>query len=230
MKIIISPTKKMKRKDYKIKETTPLFLDKSKGLRSILESYNLQEIKDLFKTSDKLSKKVYDYFQKPKEATAAINLYEGLAFKNMDVEIWTQADFDFIEDKIIILSALYGALRISDKIKEYRLDYMVKFEKDLYDYWKSDLEKLFRDEDYIVNLASNEFSKGISHPKMINIYFLNEKGKNQSTGAKIARGQMIKYIVKNKIEDVNELKDFKLLNYKFNKNKSDENNYYFKKK
>lgn len=229
MKIIISPTKTMKHKDYDLKESKPLFLEKSLYLRSILKTYDLDKIKKEFKTSDNLSKKILEFYQSPKKEIQALNLYEGLAFKNMHIESWTKSEIDFVNDHLIILSAMYGALRPSDMICEYRLDYVMKFEENLYDFWQESLYNLFKEVKTIVNLASQEFSKGISHHNVINIIFLDKKGRNMSTQAKIGRGDMLNFIVKNKIKNPNDLKKYNNLDYKFLETKSDDNNYYFQK-
>lgn len=229
MKIIISPTKTMKRKNYDLKESKPLFLDKSLYLRSILENYDFTKIKKDFKTSDNLSKKVLEYYQNPKTEIQALNLYEGLAYKNMQIKTWTNTEIAFVNEHLIILSAMYGALRPSDMIYEYRLDYVMKFKEDLYDFWQDSLDNLFKDTETIINLASQEFSKGINHNNMINIILLDKEGRNLSTQAKTGRGDMLNYIVQNKIKNPKDLKAYNNLDYKFIENKSNDNNYYFQK-
>lgn len=229
MKIIISPTKTMKRTKYSQRANVPIFLEKSLILRSILENYNTDKIKELFKISDKLAKDVYNYYQNPKKPIPAINLYEGLAFKNIGFSDFCEADFDYLDNHLYILSAMYGVLRPFDQIAEYRLDYQVKFEKDLYHYWQESIKDLLACEDIIINLASKEFSKSVIHPNIINIHLLDQKGRNLSTQAKIGRGNMIKYIAKNKIKEVEEIKKYKNLDYKFDEKKSDMYNFYFQK-
>lgn len=229
MKIIISPTKTMKRKNFVPKTTTPIFLDKSDQLRNVLEGYDKDKIKSLFKISDKLTNKVFDFFNKNSEQVSAINLYEGMAFKSMDLDTWDKVDFDFAQEHLLILSAMYGALRPYDMISEYRLDYMVKFEKDLYDYWDQPLNNLLKNEDVIINLASQEFSKQVENNNMITIHLLDEKGRNLSTQAKMGRGDLLKYIVKNKITSPEQIKAYSNLDYKFIEEKSDQHNYFFTK-
>lgn len=229
MKIIISPTKTMKRKNYIKDISEPIFLEKSRFLRKILKTYNKEKIKKDFKVSDNLTKKVYEFYNNEKEPIAAINLYEGLTFKSMDIALWDKSDFDFVNNHLLIMSAMYGLLSPSDAIIEYRLDYVMPFMHDLYDFWSKPINDLLKDEDLIINLASLEFSKQIDHPNMINMHFLDEKGRNLSTQAKKGRGDMLGYIVKNKIVDVKALKLYNNLDYKFRNDLSDKNNYYFSK-
>ncbi|NLC54525.1 MAG: YaaA family protein [Erysipelothrix sp.] len=229
MRIIISPTKTMKRKNYTDQQSELLFNEKALKLRSILEKFDKEKIKKDFKVSDKLTEKVFEYYQNPKDPIAAINLYEGLAFKNMNLDNLSATDFEYMQDHLYIMSAMYGALRPFDMISEYRLDYVMKFEINLYEFWKDYLEKLLKEEDFIVNLASNEFLNSVKHHNIINIHLLDEKGRNLSTQAKMGRGDMVSYIVKNKIKDPTELKKYNNMDYKYDKKRSDKNNYYFSK-
>lgn len=219
----------MKRKNYTDQQSELLFNEKALKLRSILEKFDKEKIKKDFKVSDKLTEKVFEYYQNPKDPIAAINLYEGLAFKNMNLDNLSATDFEYMQDHLYIMSAMYGALRPFDMISEYRLDYVMKFEINLYEFWKDYLEKLLKEEDFIVNLASNEFLNSVKHHNIINIHLLDEKGRNLSTQAKMGRGDMVSYIVKNKIKDPTELKKYNNMDYKYDKKRSDKNNYYFSK-
>lgn len=219
----------MKRKNYTDQQSELLFNEKALKLRSILEKFDKEKIKKDFKVSDKLTEKVFEYYQNPKDPIAAINLYEGLAFKNMNLDNLSATDFEYMQDHLYIMSAMYGALRPFDMISEYRLDYVMKFEINLNEFWKDYLEKLLIEEDFIVNLASNEFLNSVKHHNIINIHLLDEKGRNLSTQAKMGRGDMVSYIVKNKIKDPTELKKYNNMDYKYDKKRSDKNNYYFSK-
>ncbi len=103
MKIIISPTKTMKRKSYKVSGSPALFEKDASKLRDILKKYSVSKIKKHFKISDKLTDTVYNYYQTPQNKISAINLYEGLAFKNMGFESYKKEDFDYLEKHLLIL-------------------------------------------------------------------------------------------------------------------------------
>lgn len=229
MKIIVSPTKTMKRKDYNIESTSMIFKDKAQRLRTLMQKKSKDELKTSLKISDNITEQVAEYYYNPQAPIEALNLYEGAAFKAMNIGSWSDEDIQFFNNHAYILSAMYGALRPSDEIIEYRLDYLNGLDINLYEYWQESLDELFETEDLILNLASQEFSKGLDQDKLLNIHFLDKKGRNLSTQAKQGRGDMVQYIVKNKIINPADLKKYNHLDYVFQEDKSDESNYYFQK-
>jgi cytoplasmic iron level regulating protein YaaA (DUF328/UPF0246 family) len=96
-------------------------------------------------------------------------------------------------------------------------------------------ELLNEDEsEVIINLASNEYFKGIDKktlkPKIINIVFKEFKGdKYKIIGiyAKRARGLMVQYIIKNRIQNSQDLKSFAMEDYRFKEELSDSTTWVF---
>lgn len=227
MKIILSPTKTMNlTNEYYQEFTKPNYVQESKEIRNIIKTYKLNEIKSIFKVSDNLAQKVFEYYHEDSIKKSALSMYQGQAFKAMQIDLWTEAELDYAKDKIIILSALYGALRPSDKISPYRLDFFTNIELDLYDYWQS---KLVLDEDLYINLASKEFSSLLPEEKLLNIHFIEADHRVKATYAKTARGNMTKQIIKQRISSLEDLKKINVNGYIFDHKLSDTNNYYYKK-
>ena len=112
--------------------------------------------------------------------------------------------------------------------------------KDLYDYWGSDLyEQLILDDDHVIlNLASKEYSKCIEkylQPKdcYITCVFaelIDGKAVQKGTLAKMARGEMVRYLAENKIKDLEGVKNFCGLGYEFSESLSKEHEYVFIKR
>ena len=221
MKIIIAPTKKQSAKSELKSISIPRFQKESESLRNIMKKMSIRELKASLKTSDKLTDEVYSYYHDEYNSVPAASLYTGSVFASADFLTWKERDLDYAQDNLIILSALYGPLRPLDKVKPYRLDFYTKLDFKLYDYWK---QKMFEFnnilEEPIINLASKEFSKMIPGDLLIDIVFLEPNGKTQSTNAKKARGTMLKFIIKNQISDVDDLKKFNQLDYSYKKDQS----------
>lgn len=223
MKIIIAPTKKQSTKSDLKANTKPLFLKESDFLRSSMRKMSKEELKTSLKTSDKLTNEVYDYYHKQCNTVPAAALYTGSVFNAADFLSYTNEELRRGQEKLIILSTLYGPLRLFDEVKPYRLDFYTKIGFNLYKYWEEAMDDYNRNlEGPIINLASKEFSKMIPSELLIDIVFLEANGKTQSTNAKIARGCMLKYIIKNNINDFDKLKEFNLLEYKYKKDQSSE--------
>ena len=139
-----------------------------------------------------------------------------------------------MEENLRILSALYGILTPLTELKEYRLDMVnsVFSEKSLYEIWKKEINDYFRNEDFIINLASKEYSKILSTDNIYNFEFYDEKDgklKQISTNSKKMRGFTVNYIIKNRITDVILLKNICLNGYKYNEEMSDERKYVYTK-
>lgn len=227
MKIILSPTKTMKRKKSIVKEASTPFFDESETLRDILKTYSFDDLKKLYKSSDKIINNTMTYYSDPLEKDSALNLYDGLVYKQLDLSSFNEENMTYLNNHVIILSALYGALYPGSLIQEYRLDYLMKFEVDLYDYWKDNLKDFFKEDDFILNLASSEFSLSVDHSNIVNVHFVDENMKTKSTAAKMARGNMLDYLIKNNITDLENVKKYKGMNYHYLASASDKFNLYF---
>lgn len=189
------------------------------------KTLNLGNSEPVFQTkTDRLIKKGFDIYVKNFDKKCAIDLYDGLVYKYMKKDLWTKDDYEFVNDNIYILSAMYGILKPLDNIISYRLDFNIAG-KSHYKFWEKSVNDFLKNE-LIVNLASSEFSKLINK-NLINIKFVDESFKSPSTMSKMARGKMVNYIVKNRITTIEGIKNFDD-GFKFDKSLSDINNIIFK--
>lgn len=210
------------------------------------------EIASLMSISDKLASlnfgRFADWQQTHHEnnSRAAIYAFKGDVYTGLEVESLNQEDILFAQSHLCILSGLYGLLRPLDLIQPYRLEMGTKLKnnkgKDLYAFWgniitQSVQQALDQQEDRVlVNLASDEYYKAVNAEQLvadiIKPVFLDSKGgkyKVISFYAKKARGLMCRYIVQNKLQNVEQLKDFNLGGYWFDENVSNEQEWVFKR-
>lgn len=230
MKIIIAPAKVMKTKYVKIEQTELLFMKKTKQLHTYLKKYSIGELHDNMKISFKMAETVYNYYHNDYDYTPAIYCYQGTVLKQLNLNSYQKEDFDYLDKYFNIMSAYYGILKYNTGIIPYRLDMIMKFDIDLYEFWQKDVDKYFKNEDYLISLASKEFSKMINHPNLINIDFVEDKaGKlvRNSMYIKQARGKMLDMMVKNKIILLEELKKLTFDDYYYDDDLSTSNNYVF---
>ena len=209
MKIIIAPAKVMKTKQVNIETTDILFKDKTTQLHNYLMKFNLDQLHDIMKISFKMADTVYSYFHNEYTAVPALYCYQGTVFKQLSLKDYDADDFVYLEQYLNILSAYYGILKYNSAITPYRLDMIMKIDFNLYQFWQDEIDNYFKNEDYIISLASKEFTKMLSHPHIINIDFVEDKaGKmvRNSMYVKQARGKMLDLMVKNKISDLDSLK------------------------
>jgi len=256
MLILLSPAKKIAEfvegehvtMPYAEYVTAPLFQAYTVDLIKILQCKTAFELAGLMHLSSTLALLNYERFQKFFSASAhhypALFLFQGDVYKALKAKEWDEETVLYAQLHLRILSGLYGILKPLTLIEPYRLEMGTPLAtvscKNLYQYWS----KLVTDElnniliamhyPVIINLASVEYSKVIDRKQLnfpvINIHFKQEKnGQLKSIGiyAKKARGAMANYLMKNKIENIEGIKQFTELNYSYYHHLSDEFNLVF---
>lgn len=235
MKIIFSPSKEMAF-NRPIEEKTE-FNEKTKIIIDELKKLKEEEIRKIYKISDKVAKEVLMYIEdfEKCETYRAIEMYNGLAFRSFDVTSLKEDERKYMDEHLKILSAFYGPLCPEKLVRPYRLDFNTKLKvngKSLKNFWKEEYNKSFNKEEVILNLASNEFSSLLDRNKfeMYDFEFFErkeEKLKQHSTTSKKARGAMLNYICKNKVTDYEKIKFFNLDEFKFDEDLSEEEKFVF---
>lgn len=229
MKIIFSPTKLMDFKNSTTKEPNYFNKEKTQELLKILENLSENDLGKVMKIKGKTLELVKEYFQKDRETKTkeAVKAYNGISFKQLELDLYDETQLNYLRENLIILSALYGVLRPYSLISQYRLDMGMKILEDrsLYKFWKKEIHEVFSKEELIINLASNEYAKLVNFP-MITIDFKEKKGdtfKSVSSYSKKGRGQFLNFMIINKITSIEELKTFQWDGYSYNQNLSKKN-------
>lgn len=237
MKILISPAKEFKfdkpvEKDWDINE-------KTEKLVAFLKTLHRNELKSLLNVSDLLLFENREYiknFDTPITYRAS-DMYNGLAHRNMGLKKLSKEDRSFLDEHVLMLSALYGPIKPSKLIKPYRLDFNMAFRIDnislkkyWVDYFNSSIEKGER----VYNLASNEYSSIFNRELFDWVDFdfyelVDGEKKHHSTISKKARGKMLAFIYKHKITEIEDIKSFKADGYRFVEEKSNKSLLVFEK-
>jgi hypothetical protein len=240
MQIILSPAKKL---DFETEVTNsnysqPKFLEDTVSLSKITKSLSTDDLKGLMGISDQLAELNYrrnQDFTTPfdlSNARQAVYAFKGDAYQGLDADSLSADDLAYAQDHLNILSGFYGVLRPLDLMQAYRLEMGIKLKnnmgKNLYEFWQQNLSKYLNnktnaDDGVLINLASNEYSKAVNLKAVEGLVITPEfkeikEGEPKMIGifAKKARGMMTRYIIQNRIEDVEVLKDFDLDGYGFN--------------
>lgn len=245
MKIIISPAKSL---DFENKATTtihsqPRFLEQSVKLNKKLKTLSRKKLSELMKISDDLASLNYDRNQnwQPdftlENAKQAVFAFTGEVFRGIDVNSISEEKIPELQDKLRILSGLYGLLKPLDLIQPYRLEMGTKLKvgrtENLYKFWDTTLADSLNEEldneELLINLASSEYFKALPKkllkvPMITPVFkdFKNGQYKTIMTFAKKARGLMVRYIIKNNIETLESLKGFDVDGYGFSQEMSTE--------
>jgi len=232
MKIIISPAKKLATDNFINKGTSIQFLEETNYLVNELKTYSVSDLKSLMNLSDNLAQLNWQRFQNwnAKDLGQALFMFKGDVYQGLKAETLTNIELDFAQENLRILSGLYGLLKPKDLIYPYRLEMGTKLEtksgNNLYKFWENRLHQSLlselKNEEEIINLASEEYSRVLQLSKFNNPIitpvfkdFKNGKLKVISFFAKRARGEMVNFIIKNKIKKSESLKAFTNLGYQF---------------
>jgi len=240
MIVLLSPAKTLKftPTDFNVPTSLPVFLDKSTRLVDRMRDLNIEEVAHLMSISNALARLNYERYQlwslpfTPANATPALWTFMGDVYEGLNAHAFSKAEALLANSTVRIISGLYGVLRPFDLMQPYRLEMGIKLTVDgkqsLYDYWgKTIVEQLLHDlkgekNPVVINLASQEYYKAvvsIEHSVRVVTpsFYETASGKPKMVGihAKRARGLMTRYIVKEKIRDVEHLKGFGAEGYSF---------------
>lgn len=250
MKIIISPAKSL---DFETplpteKFTKGIFLKESKLINTVIKQKSPKELSALMDISDKLADLNWQRnkdFKTPftsKNARPAVFAFNGDVYTGLDVYTIPVEKLDMLQDRLRILSGLYGLLKPLDLIQPYRLEMGTKLPvgegNNLYDFWKDSITKALNKElkkkELLVNLASNEYFSAIDI-KALKVPIITPDFKDYKNGqlkmisffAKKARGMMVRYILDTNATTIDDLKKFNYEGYQFDNNLSKGNNLVF---
>lgn len=244
MRIIISPAKKMRMDTDTLScKSLPLFICQAEALYEKLKAMSYEELKQLWKCNDQIAKLNVERLQTTDlrtNLTPAILAYQGIQYQYMAPGVFTSQEFGYVQEHLRILSGLYGLLRPFDGVTPYRLEMQAKLKiqqaDNLYSYWGGLIaEQLYRETDCIINLASKEYSLCVSRHQKPGTRFItcvfgevrNGKIVEKGTLCKMARGEMVRYLAENRINDPEAIKDFSRLNYTFSSRYSNSSTYVF---
>jgi hypothetical protein len=250
MKIVISPAKTL---DYEtpllIEDyTLPIFTEETDKLNAILKKKSPDKLSDLMSISAALANLNHERNQirttdyTTDNARQAIFAFKGDVYVGLDAYSLSIDQVFQLQEKLRILSGLYGLLKPLDLMQPYRLEMGTKLKvgtkENLYQFWEKKIteslnEELKEDEPF-VNLASNEYFNAVKTdllkvPVITPVFkdFVNGKLKIVSFHAKKARGMMVRYIVDKNLENVEDLKTFNYGRYEFDDKQSSENELVF---
>ena len=237
MRIILSPSKTKKISTYREEQVKiPQYNSKAQKIAKKIARMSVNDISKKLKLSIDKSKELKNFYKNydGQEYGHSLKSYDGLAFKNFQ-SIEEDSIFKEMKERLVILSALYGVLSPTEGIKDYRLDMVNSIfdDKSLYQFWKKEISDYFKNDDFVINLASKEYSKMLDSSKLLTIEFYEEKDgvlKQISANSKKIRGAMAYHIVKNKIISIEEIRKIKIDGYKYHKKGSNDRNLIFIKK
>ncbi|MGN7612156.1 peroxide stress protein YaaA [Magnetococcales bacterium HHB-1] len=251
---VLSPAKKLAMDIPKGRPqpTQPAFLSETRQLLDLVQKKDVDDFRQLMKISDALAELTYQRFQQfiwpmpMNEAVSALFAFQGDTYVGLRAEQFSEEDILFAQQRLRIISGLFGLLRPLDGIQAYRLEMGTRLEnpagKSLYVFWgdllAEEINRLAEEESctVLVNLASKEYFRALSRrclkPRVITPVFKemrNGVAKVLGFPSKRARGAMAHFMIKERLERPEDLKQFNWNGYRFQKEDSDEETLVFLK-
>lgn len=242
MRIIISPAKKMRVEDTIAPEGRPELLDDASRILSYLRGLDEKELRRLWKANDRIASQAMESLMcmdLGSMLSPALFSYDGIQYEYMSPSSFEDGMIRYCQENLRIISALFGVLRPLDGIAPYRLEFQAKAHvdgtKDLYAFWGDRIcRKVLDDTSTVVNLASDEYSKAVrphlpDGAVMVTPVFADKTDKGLVTKgvyAKMARGEMVRFLAQNRIERPEDMKAFDI-GYSFDSSESTDTEYVF---
>ena len=254
MLAIISPAKTL---DFSTPSPIPSYTQPdltqySQQLIEICRRLTPAEIASLMKISDKLAglnaARLAEWVPQhhAENSKAAIYAFKGDVYTGLAAETLSAEDIQFAQSHLRMLSGLYGLLKPLDLMQPYRLEMGTKLKnengKDLYHFWGNVITDQLRQaldqqgDNILINLASDEYFKAVNTERLqatiIKPIFMDRKNgtyKVISFYAKKARGLMSRYLLQQRLTDIEQLKTFDLGGYWFDENLSTTTELIFKR-
>ncbi|WP_434311549.1 peroxide stress protein YaaA [Hominifimenecus sp. rT4P-3] len=244
MKILISPAKKMRvEEDLLPWRELPAFLPKTERLMRFVQGLSYGEAKGLWACNDSIAELNFGRFRRMDlyaGLTPALFSYEGIQYQYLAPRVLEEEALEYLQEHLRILSGFYGILKPFDGVTPYRLEMQAKAGvdgcRDLYEFWGKDLADFLMGEDReILNLASREYAVAVERgldagSREVTCIFgerVGEKIVQKGTKAKMARGEMVRFLAEQGAKEMETAKEFQRLEYRYQEELSSENEWVF---
>ena len=246
MRLILSPAKKMRVDTDTLAPTAmPRFLPRTQRLLERLRELSYGELKALWRCSDAIAEENFARLQQMdlhRSLTPALLSYDGIQYKYMAPQVFTEEEFAYVQEHVRILSGFYGLLRPFDGVTPYRLEMQAKLPvddaADLYAFWGDSLARSLAEEtDTVVDLASEEYSRSVVRHfppsvRLVRCIFgelQNGRVVEKGVRCKMARGEMTRFLAERRADVPEEMCYFDRLGYRFSPERSTKKLYVFLK-
>lgn len=238
MLVVISPAKRLDWSERSTTVTTPDMQPDAIRLAKTVRNLTLGDLRKLMDLSEDLAKLNRDRFKSfqdepaPEHVRPAALAFAGDTYQGLEAATLDADEMAWAQDHLRILSGLYGVLRPLDAIQPYRLEMGSRLKtrrgSNLYDYWRNDLSKALNTQaaevgaDPLINCASQEYFGAVA-PKALKLRVITPvfmelkdgKAKIVSFFAKKARGSMARFVIQNRVQNPDGIKDFDLGGYAY---------------
>lgn len=214
--------------------TEPPFLADAVTVQAALSALDSQALARLYRASEAIvvenQQRIASWSTHP--GKAALWVYRGDVYKGMYADQLTEAQAQWAQRHILIMSGLYGVVRPYDRIAPYRLEMAAKLEVEsevLADFWAQRLAGYVeeRADGVVCCLSSDEYARVVvrrTSARVVTPVFMETKP-DGTVGqvpiySKMMRGVMARWIIDHEIDDPQRLPEFTQHDYVFDPSRS----------
>ena len=240
MKLLI-PSAKELNEQARMVEPQPLS-ENTKTILQALKQFSLEELATFYGISEERTLVEKERIDALIDGTAktypALELFDGLMYRSIERQDLSKKEQAYLQEHLLITTALYGVVPAYEGIAPHRLDFMMKLKpagKSLKALWQEDYDQAVEGEEQILSLLSSEFKQVFSkaiRERMIQIKFMENRGgtlKVHSTISKKARGAMVTAMMKEEITHLEDLKSLEVAGFFYREDLSQEKEWIFVK-
>ncbi len=252
MLVVVSPAKAL---DFEpapgnLPATQPRMFDQAVMLARTMRGQSRARVAAMMDLSDNLARLNVERFRAfaPEQcrdnAKQAALAFAGDTYRGLDANTLPADAMTWAQDHLRILSGLYGLLRPLDLIQPYRLEMGTRLHtrrgESLYDFWGRRIAKGLAEElrdhatPVVINAASQEYFRAVDlkalKARVVTPVFKEERdgvARIISFSAKQARGAIARFMIDERLDQPEGLKDFDRDGYRFQPAASSESQYLF---
>ena len=213
-------------------------------VEQVFTAYSVKEAQSVFER-ERIDVLLCDIEMPPTNGFALLRWAQERFSGLVCIFLSAHAEFEYAQEHLRLTSFCYGLLRPLDVIRSYRLEGDVVLpepgNQTMFSYWKSRLTDVFIEDikkagGILCNLASDEMKSLFDWKRVereVRVvtpeFQVWKNGKLASIVIyiKMSRGEMTRFILKNRIENPEGLKSFSWEGFEFNESLSDEKKFVF---
>ncbi len=212
--------------------TTPALRDRAEELATYLKTLSVEQLAAVMEISPALADRTHallaDWSTEAERQSPAVDSFAGDIYSGLRACDLSAADREYAQDRLRILSGLYGILRPHDGVRPYRLEMGYRLPDppyaNLYRFWGDSIARCLPSSGVIVDLAAVEYNKTVTaflpRERFVSPRFLTVQPKTGEprfvvVHAKIARGAFARWLLTSRVEDPADILEFAEIGYRY---------------
>ena len=248
MQILLANAKIMLDKANRKPISAPLFQTVADTLATEMARMDVEDLARQLDCSKKIAAENRGRYQNfmVVEKIPALLAYNGQAYKHLRADTLSDEALDYAQKHLWITCFLYGLLRPMDGIVPYRMEHSVTLEvtndKPINQFWKNRLTDMLidsvqSDDGILLHLSTEEYEHLFDWKRVCKevtviqpLFYVRQKDgrlKMQAVWAKSCRGAMVRFILNNRLVNLEELSAFCYEGFEFTPQLGDASNPHF---